>query len=61
MGQDIQGFFSLRVPQIHSILSLEKWAISEMPLVYLEMYLPRSTSTSIQYVVQKSRGEITHC
>lgn len=54
MGWDVQVSFSLRVPQICSILSLEKWVISEIPLVYLEMYLPHFTSTSIQYVVQKS-------
>lgn len=34
-GQDVQVVFGLRVPQICGILSLEKWVISEIPLVYL--------------------------
>ena len=54
MGQDVQIFFCLRVPQICGILSLDKWVVSEIPLVYLEMHLAHFTSTSIQYVVQKS-------
>lgn len=54
MGQDVQLFFNLRVPQICDTLSLEKWVVSEIPSLYLEMYLPHFTSTSIQNVVQKS-------